>query len=136
MCCTRTGKLVFKNLLLNQEYQPIGTSAMSASTMKRRSYDGRAGLVRSSKSVNELKKLGASDEQIIVGDVLQPTALASAMTGKDYLVRKCIVKRKVLALTVVLVLMTAGYLHVCCPEGEEVSNLLLLSSCTAVAPLH
>jgi len=61
----RTGKLVMKTLLDGEEYQPIG-------------------MVRSEKSAAQLREWGASDDQIVVGDVLSEggvEALAGALAG-------------------------------------------------------
>jgi glutamyl-tRNA reductase len=67
----RTGSLVFKKLLANPKYQPIG-------------------VVRSEASKESLKKnLGASDEQIVVGDILGSNGVAildKALAGADALV--------------------------------------------------
>jgi uncharacterized protein YbjT (DUF2867 family) len=58
----RTGSLVFKKLLTSKSFYPIG-------------------VVRSESSRKSLKKIGATDEQIVVEDVTNPTNLDSVMTG-------------------------------------------------------
>jgi nucleoside-diphosphate-sugar epimerase len=67
----RTGSLCFKKLLANPKYEVVG-------------------LVRSDSSKEALKKnLGASDEQIVVGDILGSdgaSVLDQAMRGADRLV--------------------------------------------------
>lgn len=61
----RTGSLVFKKLQAKPEFMPVG-------------------LVRSSKSAGKLRKAtGATEEQVLIGDAMDPASLAKAMAGCD-----------------------------------------------------
>ncbi len=64
----RTGALVFKKLQAKTDFQPIG-------------------LVRSQKSAKKLRKAaGATDDQIVIGDVMDGASLAKALEGCDSLI--------------------------------------------------
>lgn len=64
----RTGGMVFKKLQAKTEFQPIG-------------------LVRSQKSAKKLRKAaGATDDQIVIGDVMDPVALGKALEGCESLI--------------------------------------------------
>lgn len=58
----RTGSIVFRKLLASETFSPVA-------------------VVRSSKSNKALKKIGASDSQIVVADVTNEAALQSAFSG-------------------------------------------------------
>lgn len=64
----RTGALVFKKLQAKTDFQPVG-------------------LVRSQKSAAKLRKAaGATDEQIVIGDVMDSIALGKVLEGCDSLI--------------------------------------------------
>ena len=56
----RTGRLVFQKLLQSPDFSPLG-------------------IVRTEKSRKELLKLGASEEQVVVADIMDPQALRRAI---------------------------------------------------------
>ena len=63
----RTGKLVFEQLKADDNYKPVG-------------------LARSSKAQKALTAVGATSDEVIVADVADESALATAMAGCDAVV--------------------------------------------------
>ncbi|GMH75630.1 hypothetical protein TrRE_jg13406, partial [Triparma retinervis] len=63
----KTGRLVFEQLNKIDGYDPIG-------------------MVRSTKKLKMLQKLGAGDDQVVMGDIFDPDALKGALEGCSVLI--------------------------------------------------
>lgn len=82
----RTGTLVFQKLQAKTDFQPIG-------------------LVRSKKSASKLRKAaGATDEQIVIGDVMDPATLSKALEGCDSLILCTSATPKILLFSIIKIL--------------------------------
>lgn len=87
----RTGSLVFQKLLKSSDFSPVG-------------------LIRSDKSAGKLKKLGASNENILVADVTDVKVLENAFKGADKVVlcTSAVPKIKILSIIKTLVFKVFG----------------------------
>ena len=81
----RTGRLVFEQLQQESDVSPLG-------------------LVRSKKAIKALRKAGATESEIIIGDTTDEESLAGAMAGCDGVVLCTSAVPKILPLSIVKLL--------------------------------